>query len=142
MHNYSYEIAWKMFELARKTELAETGRDFPMALWGLAMSTMMILWGASDCSKAQGELKKLPDPLPAWLTPFEVDLINTGFELYPSDFDNCEVDDTQYKREERLANALAKVANKYPEQVDVQALYLTAKLSTLENPSIKQNAVR
>ena len=142
MHSFAYDLAKEEFQWARDKELAETGRDFPMALWGSAVSTMKILWQESECTLGKGFLEQLPDPLPAWLTPLEVDLVNTGFELYPLGLDNCEKDDTQIKREERFANALAKVAKKYPEQVDVQALYWTAKLATHGRPSCMQNVDR
>ena len=139
MHSFGYDLASEEFQRAQASEVAETGRVFPMALWGAAMSTMMILWQYSDCTQGESFLKQLPAHLPPWLTEFELDIVNTGFELYPHGFENCTAEDTQFKRENRFAIAMARVAKKHPEKVDAQAFHLVAKLATLRHPRCKED---
>ena len=95
LHNFAYDLAIEEFERAGADEEADSGRPFPMALWGAAQATMSILWQYSNCIKGQRYLNQLPDPLPSWLTDFELDMVKTGFELYPPGLKDCEVEDTQ-----------------------------------------------
>ena len=49
LHNFMYDLAIEFFEKAQADERLLSGRDYPMALWGAAMSTKWILWQNSDC---------------------------------------------------------------------------------------------
>ena len=57
LHNFQFDLAIEMFEKAEEDEKVETGRSFPMAMWGAAMATTQILWTSSDCEKEESILK-------------------------------------------------------------------------------------
>ena len=44
LHSFQYDLALEMFQKASRTEQSETGRSYPMAMWGAAMATTQILW--------------------------------------------------------------------------------------------------
>ena len=91
LHNFWYELAKEEFQKAYDEEQKACGKPFPLAMWGAAMATTMILWQYGDCEEGGKYLKKIPSELPSWLTDLERELIATGFELYPLHFKNCKV---------------------------------------------------
>ena len=113
LHNFQYELAIEMFEKADATEQSERGRGYPMAMWGAAMATTMILWQYSDCKKGTEYMQRIPSGA-GWLTEKEKAYIETGFALYPKSL-ACDKDD-QYTRERRFMEAMGKVAKLYPDE--------------------------
>ena len=113
LHNFQYELAIEMFEKANAAEESERGRGYPMAMWGAAMATTMILWQNSDCKKGKEYLQRIP-PGADWITEKEKAYIETGFALYPKSL-ACAKDD-QYTRERRFMEAMDKVAKLYPDE--------------------------
>ena len=127
-----------MFEKAEKDEIRETGRNFPMAMWGAAMATTQILWQSSDCKKGGAYLKKIPKDRP-WLTEFEEAMVQTGFELYPLGMNDCNTEDTQTEREIRLMKAMQKVVGSFPEEVEPKLFFGAAKLATIAHDNCKDS---
>ena len=103
----------EMFEKANATEQSERGRGYPMAMWGAAMATTMILWQYSDCKKGKEYMQRIPCGA-EWITEKEKAYIETGFALYPKSL-ACDKDD-QYARERRFMEAMDKVAKLYPDE--------------------------
>ena len=136
LHNFWYELAIEQFEKAQELEKSENGRDFPMAMWGAAMSTTWILWQHSDCKKGEKYLKSIPNNRP-WLTDFEEAMVQTGYELYPPGMTDCTKEDTQTDREIRLMEAMQKVVNKFPEEVEPKLFFGAAKLATLAHDNCR-----
>lgn len=116
LHNFQYELAQELFQMAEVTERRERGRAYPMALWGAALATFQILWQGSDCEKGKAFLKRIPRDATDWITEREKAYIDTGFALYPKEL-SCEKDD-QFSREERFMKAMKKVTRLYPEDTE------------------------
>ena len=136
LHNFWYDFAIELFEKAEEDEIKESGRSFPMAMWGAAMSTMHILWQFSECKKAEAYLNRIPSQRP-WISDFEEAMVETAFELYPPGMNDCTKDDTQPEREIRLMKAMQKVVEKFPEEVEPKLFFAASKLATLAHDNCK-----
>ena len=112
LHNFQYEMAMEIFEKADATEQSESGRGYPMAMWGAAMATTQILWQYSDCKKGKEYMKRIPMEA-NWITEKEKAYIETGFALYPKNL-TCDSDKDQNTRERRFMEAMDKVVTLYP----------------------------
>ena len=121
LHNFQFDLAIEMFEKAEEDEKVETGRSFPMAMWGAAMATTQILWQTSDCEKGRKYLERI-EKNRDWVTEKENAYIETGFALYPNHIIPCEQDE-QYKREKRIMEAMKKITLKYPEEDEAKLFY-------------------
>ena len=122
LHNFQYELAKEEFEKADKAEQEESGQSYPMAMWGAAMATTMILWQHSDCEKGKEYLERIQmDGNPDWITEKEKAYIGTGFALYPQDVP-CDKD-TQNDREKRLMKAMKKMSELYPDETEAALFY-------------------
>ena len=114
LHNFQYEMAMEIFEKADATEQSESGRGYPMAMWGAAMATTQILWQYSDCKKGKEYMKRIPIEV-NWITEKEKAYIETGFALYPKSL-ACDNDKDQNTRERRFMAAMDKVVTLYPDE--------------------------
>ena len=121
LHSFQYDLALEMFEKAAATEQSETGRRFPMAMWGAAMATTQILWQNSDCEKGKKYLEKISTEA-EWITEKEKAYIETGFALYPKSL-TCAKDKNQNTRESRFMKAMKKLTRKYPEETEALAFW-------------------
>ena len=130
LHNFMYDLAIELFEKAEADELLFSGRSYPMALWGAAMSTKWMLWQASECEKGKNYLRKIK-VYPTWLSKLEASFISTAFALYPKDV-KCS-DDTENKREIRFMTAMKDVMTNFPEEVEAKLFYGVSKAATLSH---------
>ena len=137
LHNFQYELAKEEFEKADKVEQEESGRSYPMAMWGAAMATTMILWQSGDCKKGKEYLERIQmDGNPDWITEKEKAYIGTGFALYPQDVP-CDKD-TQNKREKRLMKAMKKVSELYPEETEAALFYAASSQAVASQKPCKE----
>ena len=51
-----YELARELMERAAATEEEESGRGYPMAMWGAALATTQILWQARNAHREPSPL--------------------------------------------------------------------------------------
>ena len=130
LHLFQYTQAFDFFERAQKDEQLFSGRKYPMAMWGAAMTTKQMLWRASNCTEGKSYLKNMTDNV-YWISDKERDFIETGNELYPSNMD-CNKDN-EYDREERFMKSMKKVMEKYPKEVEAGLFYGVSKLATLSH---------
>lgn len=137
LHNFQYELSIEMFEKAEAAEMSESGRSFPMAMWGAAMATTQILWQNSDCEKGKAYLHKIPKGVD-WITEKENSYIQTGFALYPRDI-KC-AQDNQFARERRFMNAMKNVTNLFPEESEAALFHAIASAAVAaQNPCNGKN---
>jgi len=132
LHNFQYDLAVEMFEDAAAVEEAESGRGYPMALWGAAMATTHILWQYSDCERGKKFLHRIPNERD-WLTKKENDFIETGFALYPNDL-TCAQDNNQFLREKRFVKGMKKLAEQYPEETEATLFYALTNAAISAHP--------
>ena len=138
LHSFMYDHAVEFFEKAQSDELLFSGRQYPMANWGAAMSTKMMLWQASNCAKGKKYLKSISDDL-NWLSELEREFIKTGFALYPKSKE-CK-DDTEYDREKRFANAMEKIMRHFPDEIEAKLFYGVSKAATLSHGECSKGAL-
>ena len=137
LHNFQYELAIEMFEKAEAAEMSESGRSYPMAMWGAAMATTQILWQSSDCEKGKKYLQRIPKGVD-WITEKEKAYIQTGFALYPRGI-KCEEDD-QFARERRFMNAMENVTKLYPEETEAALFHAVSSAAVAaQTPCIGKN---
>ena len=138
LHNFQYELAQEEFSKAEKAERDESGgaRGYPMAIWGGAMATTMILWSSGDCNKGKEYLHNLPDGDIPGITEKEKAYIQTGFALYPKDVP-CD-QDTQNMREQRLQKAMKEISEKYPEETEAALFYAASSQAVLAQKPCKE----
>ena len=121
----------EMFEKAEEAEQSETGRSFPMAIWGAVMSTTQILWQYSDCEKGKEYLKKIPKDA-NWTTVKEKAYIKTALALYPNNLP-CK-NDSQFAREERFMNSMKLLTKEFPEETDAALFHAVASTAVAAHP--------
>ena len=138
LHNFQYELAQEEFSKAEKAERDESGgsRGYPMAIWGGAMATTMILWSSGDCPKGKEYLHNLPDGDIPGITEKEKAYIQTGFALYPKDTP-CD-QDTQNEREQRLQQAMKEISEKYPEETEAALFYAVSSQAVAAQKPCKE----
>lgn len=115
LHSFWYEEAEKAFRRAR-----ELDPEFAMAYWGEAMTHNHPIWLEQDREAARAILAKAP----AAETERERDWRATLDVLYG--------DGEKRARDLAYEQALAKMAAKYPDDVDVQAFHALAILGTMD----------
>ena len=130
LHNFMYDLSLELFERAQNDELLFSGRIYPMAIWGAAMTTKWMLWQASDCGKGKMILKDVEE-IPEWVTAQEAAFIKTGFALYPKDLE-CD-DDTENDREKRFMLSMEDLMLKYPSEIEAKLFYGVSKAATLSH---------
>jgi len=135
LHNFQYELAAEMFEKAAETERRESGRGYPMAWWGAAVSTTQILWSSSECKKGKKYLKKIPKKMD-WVSEKEYAYIKTGYAFYPKSL-TCAQDNDQFVKEKRIFKGFQKLTTKYPEETEAALFYAVALTATLKHDKKK-----
>ena len=136
LHNFQFDLAQEEFEKADKVEQEESGRSYPMAMWGAAMATTMILWQYSDCDKGPGYMDRVySSGDPDWITEKEKAYIQTGFALYPKDRP-CK-EDKQPEREKRLMEAMEKMKKQFPEETEAALFYAVSSQAVASQKSCK-----
>ena len=129
LHSFQYDLALEMFEKAAATEQSETGRSFPMAMWGAALATTQILWQYSDCEKGKKYLGKISEDA-EWMTEKEKAYIETGFALYPKSL-TCTKDNDQNTRETRFMKAMKKLTKQFPEETEALVFWTVSGVYSL-----------
>ncbi len=123
MHSFEYPSAAEDF---RKAEAIDP--SFAMAYWGEAMSFNHPVWNQQNRAAALAILNKLgPTPgarLAKAPTQREKDYLATLDILYG--------DGPKKDRDQRYADAMAKLHEKYPDDVDAAAFYALALLGSQE----------
>src|SRR5579863_3151416 len=123
MHSFEYPSAAEDF---RKAEAIDP--SFAMAYWGEAMTFNHPVWNQQNRNAALAALNKLGATPEARLakapTPREKDYLQTLDILYG--------EGPKKDRDERYAEAMAKLHEKYPEDVDAAAFYALALLGSQE----------
>ena len=133
LHNFQYELAKEEFEKADKAEQEESGRSYPMAMWGAAMATTMILWQYSDCETGTKYMQRTNAENADWITEEEKAYIQTGFALYPKDL-ACK-EDKQTDREKRLMEAMEKMKKRFPDETEAALFYAVSSAAVAsQNP--------
>ena len=123
MHSFEYHAAAEDF---RKAEAIDP--DFAMAYWGEAMICNHPVWNQQNRNAALAALAKLGPTSDARLakapTQREKDYLQTLDVLYG--------DGPKKDRDQRYADAMAKLHQKYPKDIDAAAFYALALLGTQE----------
>ena len=123
MHSFEYPSAAQDF---RKAEAIDP--NFAMAYWGEAMTSNHPVWNQQNRAAALAVLDKLGATSEARLarasTQREKDYLQTLDVLYG--------DGAKKDRDQRYADAMAKLHKKYPEDVDAAAFYALALLGSQE----------
>merc|ERR1719209_377622 len=135
LHNFQYELAAEMFEKAEDNERQYSGRGYPMAMWGAAMSTTQILWSSAECEKGKKYLKKIPKKMD-WITEKENAYIKTGYAFYPKSL-TCAQDDDQFVKEKRIFKSFQKLTTRFPEETEAALFYAVALTATLKHDKKK-----
>merc|ERR1712142_215764 len=128
LHSFQFDLAREMFEAAEKVEKSETGRSYPMAMWGAVMASTPILKQISNCKKGKKFLKKIPKHR-GWITKKEEAYIQTGYALYPNSI-SCTEKDDEASKARRFMKAMSLLTKKYPDEVEAK-LFLTLTKFTL-----------
>ena len=124
LHNFEYDDAAVAF---RKAQEMDPG--FAMAYWGEAMTKNHPLWDQQDLPAARGILERLGPAQEARAaqaaTEREKAYLRAVEILYG--------EGTKHERDLRYAAAMARVHEKYPDDIDAAAFYALALLGTPEN---------
>ena len=123
MHSFEYPSAAEDF---RKAEAIDP--NFSMAYWGEAMTFNHPVWNQQNRTAALAVLDKLgatsEERLARASTQREKDYLQTLDVLYG--------DGAKKDRDQRYVDAMAKLREKYPEDVDAAAFYALALLGSQE----------
>ena len=115
------------------TKQEQSGRSYPMAMWGAAMATTMILWQYSDCETGSKYMERTDAENADWITEEEKAYIQTGYALYPKD-KPCK-EDKQPDREKRLMEAMEKMKKEFPEETEAALFYaVSSQAVASQNP--------
>ena len=113
LHSFEYADAAEEFRAAEK---ADPG--FAMAYWGEAMTYTHPIWMQQDLEKARDVLKRMPEAK----TQRERDYVETIKVLYG--------EGTKEERDFKYAEAMRRLHEKYPDDVDATAFYALSLLGT------------
>ena len=121
LHSFEYDDAREAFQEARKVE-----PDFAMAHWGEAMTHNHPLWAQQDADQARAGLAQLaPTPeerLAKAPTERERDYLSTVEVLYG--------EGTKEERDFVYLDAMRRLAEKYPDDLEAASFYALATLGT------------
>ena len=121
LHSFEYDDAREAFQEARKVE-----PDFAMAYWGEAMTHNHPLWAQQDADQARAGLTELaPTPeerLAKAPTERERDYLSTVEALYG--------EGTKEERDFAYLDAMRRLAEKYPYDLEAASFYALATLGT------------
>jgi tetratricopeptide (TPR) repeat protein len=123
LHDFEYEFAAASFRQAESID-----PNFAMAYWGEAMTHNHPVWNQQNRRAAMHAMSKLGATPEAWLvkakTKREKDYLETLAILYG--------DGPKQIRDQRYADAMATLHQRYPNDVDAAAFYALALLGTAE----------
>ena len=139
-----------MFQKAEEVEQSETGRSFPMAMWGAAISTTMIIRQHSECERGKEFLQKIQKDA-KWLTKKELAYIKTAFAQYPSSV-HCNTEEAKFVNVvKRLMKAMGTLMKEFPEESEAALFYVAASTGIVshsggrpedeEIPNDKENVI-
>jgi tetratricopeptide (TPR) repeat protein len=121
LHSFEYQSAADAFREAQRLD-----RDFALAYWGEALTHFQLLWEAEDVPAASTVLRRLAPSRSARLaaapTPRE--------RLYLEAVERLAGEGTKPERLHAYADAMAEVAERYPEDLEARAFYALAILGT------------
>ena len=122
LHSFEYEDAREAFQEARRID-----PDFAMAAWGEAMSHNHPVWFSQETEAARDALKRLAPTLDGRLTKAptdrEKDYLRVADVLFFGDGDK----DT---RDLAFAEAMRRLYEQYPDDLDAAAFYALSLLGT------------
>ena len=123
LHSFMYSDAAKEFRKAQ-----ELDSNFAMAYWGEAMTHNHPLWSQQNYEKATAILSRLgetkEDRLVKAPTDFEHDLYMAVEILFG--------EGTKIERDDKYADYLAELRNKYPDNHEIAAFYALSLLGSVE----------
>ena len=123
LHNFEYEDAAQHFQAAQKID-----PDFAMAYWGEAMTQNHAIWHEQDLAAARAVLSRLgatPQARQAKApSEREKDYLGCIEILYG--------DGSKGERDQKYMSAMARLHQKYPDDVDATAFYALAILGSAE----------
>ena len=126
LHSFEYPEAREAFRKAQSID-----PDFAMAVWGEAKTHNHPIWMRQDRDAAQKALAKLGDSPEAQLqaapTERERDYLRTLHVLYGVDMADPA---PKEERDDLYMEAMADLADSYPEDLDAQAFYALSILGT------------
>lgn len=121
LHNFEYEDAAEQFQKAQKAD-----PDFAMAYWGEAMTYTHPIWFQQDLDKARAVLGRLGATPEARLakakTERERDYLGAVETLYG--------EGSKEERDFRFSSGMARVHERYSDDVDATAFYALSILGT------------
>src|SRR5947209_4037381 len=124
LHNFEYDDAREEFQAASKLQ-----SDFAMAYWGEALTHTYTLWNGQDLAAARAALEKLgPTPearLSKAPTEREKEYLTAVESLYGSG--------EKPARDRVYADAMGRLAKKYPDDLEAASFYALALLGSCEN---------
>ena len=135
LHNFQFEIAQEEFERAHEKEQEESGRNYPMAMWGAAMAMTQILWSSTNCKNGTEYMQRTDAENADWITEKEKAYIETGYALYSKDIP-CE-EDKQSDREKRLMEAMEKMKEQFPDETEAALFYAASSQAVASQNSCK-----
>ena len=121
LHNFEYDDAAELFVEAQQKDPA-----FAMAYWGEAMTYDHPVWGDLDIEKARAALARLGN------TP-EARQKKTKSELEKDLIRSIEIlfgEGSKPDREKKYSDFMGTLQKKYPENIEVSALYALSLLGT------------
>lgn len=121
LHSFEYPDAREVFQQARQTQ-----PDFAMAYWGEAMTHNRPIWNQQDLEEARAVLSRLGDSSEDRLakapTEREKDYLRTLEVLYG--------EGSKSERDLKYAEAMRRLAEKHPEDLEAASFYALALLGT------------
>ena len=122
LHSFEYEDAREAFQEARALD-----PGFAMAAWGEAMTHNHPIWMQQDTEAAQAALKALAPSLDGRLakagTEREKDYLRAAETLFFGEA-------SKHARDDAFAEVMARLADRYPDDLDATAFYALALLGT------------
>jgi tetratricopeptide (TPR) repeat protein len=116
LHSFFYDEALEEFRAAQKT-----APTYPMAYWGEAMALNQTIWENQDTTGARKVLSRISST--ATITPKEKAWIAAVRVLYG--------EGDKPARDKAYAQAMERMAEKYPDDLEVRAFQSLALLGTL-----------
>lgn len=121
LHNFQYPDAAAAFKRAQALD-----PGFALAYWGEAMTYNHTVWMQQDAGKARAALARLGPDRAARLahakTPREQAYLDAVETLYS--------EGSKFERDRRYAQAMARLHERWPDDVDATAFYALALLGT------------
>ena len=121
LHSFEYEDAREAFQEARRID-----PDFAMAYWGEAMSHNHPVWMSQETNEARDVLKELgttpEERLARASTEREKDYLGAANILYG--------EGEKETRDDAFAEAMQRLSEKYPDDLNAAAFYALALLGT------------